>query len=322
MLAAIPPRTVTEHRSIVDVLGLVLAEPDRQPDGAAAVGQLGDGWVRDPRRRRARPRPRTRRLRSTVIGEVRAGIAPKTAVERGTAIRIATGAPIPPGADAVVQVELTTPTDAVGRRQRAARSRRHRCAAGADPGPPGGVAPARRSDGRGSDLAEGVTILRARHGDHRGRRRPRFGCGCLARLGLPASTRRGARDRRRDRARRPGPGPGRDPGRQRPGPRGPRGRRRRRIEPQRDRARPARRRPGPPQGVDVGRPRRDHRVGRRLGRAVRRRPDRVRGDRHDRDVEGRRPAGQAVRVRDGDRSARATRRPCSSACPGTRSRAS
>ena len=27
VLAAVPPRTVTEHRAIVDVLGLVLAEP-------------------------------------------------------------------------------------------------------------------------------------------------------------------------------------------------------------------------------------------------------------------------------------------------------
>ncbi|HEX2755778.1 MAG TPA: gephyrin-like molybdotransferase Glp [Candidatus Limnocylindrales bacterium] len=53
-------------------------------------------------------------IRLEVVGEVRAGTAPETAVERGTAIRIATGAPIPPRADAVVQVELTTPADAAG----------------------------------------------------------------------------------------------------------------------------------------------------------------------------------------------------------------
>jgi molybdopterin molybdotransferase len=52
--------------------------------------------------------------RLKVIGEVRAGSAPEQDVTRGTAIRIATGAPIPPGADAVVQVELTTPADAAG----------------------------------------------------------------------------------------------------------------------------------------------------------------------------------------------------------------
>jgi molybdopterin molybdotransferase len=49
-----------------------------------------------------------------VVGEVRAGSAPEQEVERGTAIRIATGAPIPPRADAVVQVELTTPAAADG----------------------------------------------------------------------------------------------------------------------------------------------------------------------------------------------------------------
>ena len=53
-------------------------------------------------------------VRLEVVGEVRAGSAPEGAVERGTAIRIATGAPIPPRADAVVQVELTTPADTAG----------------------------------------------------------------------------------------------------------------------------------------------------------------------------------------------------------------
>jgi molybdopterin molybdotransferase len=53
-------------------------------------------------------------VRLEVVGEVRAGSAPDRDVTRGTAIRIATGAPIPPHADAVVQVELTTPTDATG----------------------------------------------------------------------------------------------------------------------------------------------------------------------------------------------------------------
>jgi molybdopterin molybdotransferase len=43
-------------------------------------------------------------VRLEVVGEVRAGSAPDRDVARGTAIRIATGAPIPPLADAVVQV--------------------------------------------------------------------------------------------------------------------------------------------------------------------------------------------------------------------------
>jgi molybdopterin molybdotransferase len=42
-----------------------------------------------------------------VVGDVAAGDVPNTAVERGTAVRIMTGAPVPPGADAVVPVEDT-----------------------------------------------------------------------------------------------------------------------------------------------------------------------------------------------------------------------
>ena len=50
-----------------------------------------------------------------MTGEVAAGRAPDVVVEAGTAVRVATGAPLPPGADTVVQVELTTPLDGAGR---------------------------------------------------------------------------------------------------------------------------------------------------------------------------------------------------------------
>src|SRR3990170_3542061 len=53
-------------------------------------------------------------IRLDVIGEVRAGQRPDVSVQRGTAVRIATGAPVPGGADAVVPVEATTPLDAAG----------------------------------------------------------------------------------------------------------------------------------------------------------------------------------------------------------------
>jgi molybdenum cofactor synthesis domain-containing protein len=43
-----------------------------------------------------------------VVGTLPAGTAPTTAVDEGQAIRIMTGAPMPPGADAVVMVEHTT----------------------------------------------------------------------------------------------------------------------------------------------------------------------------------------------------------------------
>jgi molybdopterin molybdotransferase len=46
-----------------------------------------------------------------VIGEVRAGLGPDVVVRPGTAVRIATGAPLPAGADAVVAVEQALPLD-------------------------------------------------------------------------------------------------------------------------------------------------------------------------------------------------------------------
>ena len=52
-----------------------------------------------------------RPVRLTVIGEVRAGVASDVAVRPGAALRIATGARVPDGADAVVPVEVTTPLD-------------------------------------------------------------------------------------------------------------------------------------------------------------------------------------------------------------------
>jgi molybdopterin molybdotransferase len=93
-----------------------------------------------------------------VIGEVRAGQPPETEVRRGTAVRIATGAPVPPGADAVIPVEQTTPLDATG----APAGERGRDATGPLPAriaahatiEPGGSI--RR---KGSDLAAGTTII-------------------------------------------------------------------------------------------------------------------------------------------------------------------
>ena len=46
-----------------------------------------------------------------MIGTVAAGAAPDMTVEPGQAVRIMTGAPIPPGADAVIMVELTNMAD-------------------------------------------------------------------------------------------------------------------------------------------------------------------------------------------------------------------
>src|SRR5690349_20194796 len=46
-------------------------------------------------------------IRLRVLGDLPAGKAPQFTVEPGTAVRIMTGAPLPPGADAVVMVEDT-----------------------------------------------------------------------------------------------------------------------------------------------------------------------------------------------------------------------
>jgi len=95
-----------------------------------------------------------------VIGEIRAGTAPEAEVGRGTAIRIATGAPVPPRADAVVQVELTTPATADGN----PAGERGRDATGPLPAAvlvhaavPTGAAIRRAGD----DLPEAAAILRA-----------------------------------------------------------------------------------------------------------------------------------------------------------------
>jgi molybdopterin molybdotransferase len=53
-------------------------------------------------------------VRLHVVGEAAAGRDATATVAPGSAVRIATGAPIPAGADAVVPVELTTPIDATG----------------------------------------------------------------------------------------------------------------------------------------------------------------------------------------------------------------
>ena len=95
--------------------------------------------------------------RLTVTGDVAAGQAATQTVQEGAAFRIATGAPVPPGADAVVPVESTTPLDADGR-----LGSRGRDATGPLPGAilvheaveQGGSIRA-----LGSDLREGATLL-------------------------------------------------------------------------------------------------------------------------------------------------------------------
>ena len=93
-----------------------------------------------------------------IIGEVRAGQPPDTEVRRGTGVRIATGAPVPPRADAVIPVELTTPLDATG----AVAGERGRDATGPLPAKIAAharIAPGGSIRGMGSDLAAGTPII-------------------------------------------------------------------------------------------------------------------------------------------------------------------
>ena len=104
ILTQITPLTVTQV-PLSEALGLVLAEDvvaqeDIPPfansamDGFALLSQ--DSQPRDGQSPRLR-----------ITGEIAAGYVADHAVESGTVMRIMTGAPVPPGADAVIQVELT-----------------------------------------------------------------------------------------------------------------------------------------------------------------------------------------------------------------------
>lgn len=104
ILAEISPLTVT-HVPLPESLGLVLAEDViAQEDIPPFANSAMDGFAllsQDSQPRGGQP-PRLR-----VTGGVAAGYVADHAVEPGTAMRIMTGAPVPPGADTVIQVELT-----------------------------------------------------------------------------------------------------------------------------------------------------------------------------------------------------------------------
>lgn len=97
------PRLETEVVPIEEATGRVLAEAvfasdDMPPFAASAVDgyavRASDGVA--PRR---------------VLSEVTAGSAEQPTVEAGSAVRIMTGAPLPPGADAVIMVEQVSERD-------------------------------------------------------------------------------------------------------------------------------------------------------------------------------------------------------------------
>src|ERR1700704_6139949 len=95
----------TTQVPLPEALGLVLAQDIvAQEDIPPFSNSAMDGFAllsRDSQPRNGQP-PRLR-----ITGGVAAGYVADHAVEEGTAMRIMTGAPVPPGADSVIQVELT-----------------------------------------------------------------------------------------------------------------------------------------------------------------------------------------------------------------------
>ncbi len=104
ILAVIKPLNIARV-PLSQSLGLVLAQDiTAQEDIPPFANSAMDGFAllsQDSKPRNDTP-PRLR-----IIGSVAAGYVADQAVVAGTAMRIMTGAPIPPGADAVIQVELT-----------------------------------------------------------------------------------------------------------------------------------------------------------------------------------------------------------------------
>jgi molybdopterin molybdotransferase len=156
VLSAVPAPTEPEVAYLSEALGRVLAEPvvsttalppwdNSAMDGYAIRAVEVEGATEDAP------------VRLDVIGDVGAGQVPDVEVRRGTAVRIATGAPVPPGATAVVPVEATTPLDEAG-----AAGPRGRDATGPLPAACL-VHEAVRAGGSirraGSDLAHGMTVL-------------------------------------------------------------------------------------------------------------------------------------------------------------------
>lgn len=109
ILAEITPLDVVEV-PLEESPGLVLAQDVvAQEDMPPFANSAMDGYAllsKDSQPREGRP------ARLRVTGSVAAGYVADSAVTEGTAMRIMTGAPVPPGADSVIQVELTRTDEA------------------------------------------------------------------------------------------------------------------------------------------------------------------------------------------------------------------
>jgi len=142
--AALFPRAVpSEKRKLGDALGLALAEDITAPIDVPPFDRSNvDGFAVRSADLTAAGEGAPRRL--TLNGEtIHCGIAPRLQVAAGTTTPIATGGPLPRGADAVVMVEHTQPagSDAIDVRR--------------------AVSPGQFVSYAGSDIARGEALLRA-----------------------------------------------------------------------------------------------------------------------------------------------------------------
>ncbi len=107
LLADCPPAPA-EQVALADALGLVLAEDVAAPEAVPPFASSAmDGFAVRAADVAAAGDRAPARLR--VTGTLAAGAAPEVPVGPGEAVRIMTGAPLPPGADAVAIVELSRP---------------------------------------------------------------------------------------------------------------------------------------------------------------------------------------------------------------------
>ena len=96
-----------ERVPILEALGRVVAEDVRASmDVPPFTNSAMDGYA--VRSADTRGATRTTPVRLQVVGDVAAGQTPEVKVSSGCAVRIMTGAPMPPGADAVVRFEETS----------------------------------------------------------------------------------------------------------------------------------------------------------------------------------------------------------------------
>lgn len=101
-LYVLPPEEV----SLLDALDRVLAEPVRAGDDLPPFANSAmDGYA--VRAADAQPATPEKPVVLRVLADIAAGYQPEVEIGEGTAARIMTGAPMPPGADAIVPVEDT-----------------------------------------------------------------------------------------------------------------------------------------------------------------------------------------------------------------------